>query len=87
MRMAKAQPLDLIAAKRHDERALAAIVDGQPRFCFDFGAEGGPQPLAFDRQRQEWLAACLVLGGSRQHSGGGEARATAGFAAIEDGDR
>ena len=41
--MAKTQPLDLVAAERHDQRAFVAIVDGKRRFRFELRAELRPQ--------------------------------------------
>ena len=85
--VAKAEPLDLVAAERHDQRALVAIVDGCAGLGFERRAEFQPLPLAVERKRQQVVAARLVFGRGGEHAGRGEARAAARLRAVEHRDR
>lgn len=77
------QPLDLVAAERHHQRAAVAEIDGKAGLGLQGAAECGPHALAFQRQCQELRIARLMLGGRREHAGGGEARACPGAGAVE----
>ena len=85
--MAEAQPVDLVAAERHDHRAFGFVVDGQPGLGLKLPGEIRPQALARQRQRQKIVFAGLDLGGRGQHAGGRAGRARADAVALENADR
>ena len=81
-----AQLRRVVAIERDDERALVAVADRQVARAFQLAREIRPQPLAFQRQRQQLLLARLGLDRRRQHAGRRPARAVPGFAPVVHGD-
>ena len=51
--VAEPQPLDLVAAERHDQRAAVAEIDGATGLRLERAAECGHMALAFQRQREQ----------------------------------
>src|SRR5580692_4085500 len=85
--VAEPQARDLVAAERDRERAFVAIVEIEAGLAFELATERRPQPLAFQRQRQQVFAAGLELGRGREHPGRGAGRAGARHVALEQRDR
>ena len=83
----EAQPLDVIARQCHCERALVAVAHPYARSGFELIAEGRPQALALQIEREQALLAGLGLEARRQHARRGPGRAASRFATLEHGDR
>src|SRR5215467_3995497 len=85
--MAKPQPLHLVTAERHHQRATLAKIDVVAGLRLQRGAKLRPLLLAFKRERQEVMATRLVLGRGCEHAGSGKTCTGASGGALEHCDR
>ena len=85
--VAKSQPLDLVAAKRDDQRAFVAIIDRGLASASSSVRKSSHSRWLSSASARQILATRLMLGSRGEHAGRREARTASGFGAVEHRDR